>query len=47
MGSQLDAEVDTVIRKLEEARAVSEWHYRDAVEELLLVKQREEEDYEF
>lgn len=28
-------ELDRVVRKLTEAKAISEWHFRDAVEEVL------------
>lgn len=28
-------EVDRAVQKLKEAQAISEWHFRDAVEELI------------
>ena len=36
-----DGELDRVVRKLNEAKAISEWHFRDAVEELLLAAEHE------
>jgi hypothetical protein len=46
MSTDFEKKVDVVMRKLEEARAVSEWHYRDAVEELLIAKLKKGEYHE-
>ncbi len=34
-GTVTTAELNEIVRKLSEAKAVSEWHFRDAVQELI------------
>jgi hypothetical protein len=38
-------ELDRIIRKLNEAKAISEWHFRDAVEELIVSGERPPYDF--
>lgn len=30
-----NADLDYIVKKLNEAKAISEWHFRDAVEEIM------------
>ncbi|MDI3463682.1 MAG: hypothetical protein OJF50_002503 [Nitrospira sp.] len=38
-------DVDIAVRQLKEAMAISEWHFRDAVEELLIAARKGEYSY--
>lgn len=37
-----DGELDRWVKRLNEAKAISEWHFRDAVEDLLLSRAHSE-----
>ena len=39
-------ELDRIIRKLNEAKAISEWHFRDVGEEILGAYEGQEEPWE-
>lgn len=38
-------ELNRIVKKLNDARAISEWHFRDAVEELLESYSPDDEDF--
>jgi hypothetical protein len=40
-GAMETTELDRIVRKLNEAKAISEWHFRDAVQELMERYERE------